>query len=87
VPSEPPEAFVIRVTRRIAEIRRARGMTQEEVAVALRTATRNVQRIEAGQNLTLHTLARLAAVLGARPEELIIDDRPMSERRRRAPRR
>jgi transcriptional regulator with XRE-family HTH domain len=86
VPSEPPEAFVIRVTRRIAEIRRARGMTQEEVAVALRTATRNVQRIEAGQNLTLHTLARLAAVLGVRPEE-IIDDRSTSERRRRTPRR
>jgi len=62
---------VIRVTRRIAEIRRARAMTQDQVAEALRTATRNVQRIEAGQNLTLHTLARLAAVLGVRPEELV----------------
>jgi transcriptional regulator with XRE-family HTH domain len=74
VPIERPEAFVLRVTRRIGEIRRERGLTQDAVAEALGTATRAFQRIEAGQNLTLFTLARIAAVLGVSPEALLAHD-------------
>jgi transcriptional regulator with XRE-family HTH domain len=71
VQDERPEDFVIRVTRRIAEVRRARGMTQDQLAEAMGTATRNVQRLEAGQNLTLHTLSRIASALGVSPSELL----------------
>jgi len=62
---------VHRVTRKIAEIRRAKGLTQEDLAGVLRTAVRNVQRIESGQNLTLFTLAKIAHALGVPPEELM----------------
>jgi transcriptional regulator with XRE-family HTH domain len=71
VPDERPEDFVIRVTRRIAEVRRSRGLTQDQLAEAMGTATRNVQRLEAGQNLTLHTLSRIASALGVSPSELL----------------
>ncbi len=63
---------MLRVSRRIGEVRRAKGLTQDEVAERLGTATRALQRIEAGQNLTLYTLARIAAVLGVGPEELLV---------------
>jgi transcriptional regulator with XRE-family HTH domain len=72
VPTELPEDFVRRVTQRIAEVRRERGVTQDELAEALGTATRNLQRLEAGQNVTLHTLARVAAALGVDPEVFVV---------------
>jgi transcriptional regulator with XRE-family HTH domain len=74
VSAERPEDFVLRVTRRIAQIRKARGLTQDQLAEAMGTATRNVQRIEAGQNLTLYTLSRIAAVLTVPPEDLLASD-------------
>jgi DNA-binding Xre family transcriptional regulator len=43
---------------------------------------RNLQRIEAGQNLTLHTLARIAEALGTEPEELVWSSRKRTSRRR-----
>lgn len=46
-------------------------MTQERLAEILETATRNVQRIEAGQNLGLATLERIAQALGVEPQELL----------------
>jgi transcriptional regulator with XRE-family HTH domain len=70
---ESPDDFVLRVTKRIAERRRELGVTQDELAEGLGTATRNVQRMEAGQNLTLHTLARIAAVLGVSPDLFVHD--------------
>ena len=75
-----PDDFVRQVTRRIAAVRQARGITQEELAARLRTAVRNLQRIEAGQNVTLHTLARIAAALGVRPDDLIAPPRATSKR-------
>jgi transcriptional regulator with XRE-family HTH domain len=81
VPAERPDDFVRRVTRRIGEVRRARGITQDEVAEALGTATRAYQRMEAGQNLTLHTLARIAEVLGVRPADLVTDEVERAYRR------
>ena len=74
MPPERPEDFVRRVARQIAEVRRSRGMTQDAFAEALSTATRNIRRIEAGQNLTLYTLARIAAVLGVKPRDLLPGD-------------
>jgi DNA-binding Xre family transcriptional regulator len=77
-----PQAFIGRVTLRIAELRRERGLTQTELGELLGTNLRNVQRIEAGQNLTLHTLARIAQALGTEPEELVWSSRETKTRRR-----
>jgi transcriptional regulator with XRE-family HTH domain len=71
VPGERPEEFIVRVTRRIAEVRRARGITQDRFAEIMGIGTRRVQLIEAGQNLTLHTLSRVASALGVLPAELV----------------
>ena len=64
-----PEQLVERVTARIAEIRRAKGFTQANMAERLGTATKNYQRIERGQNLTLWTMARIANALDVGVEE------------------
>jgi transcriptional regulator with XRE-family HTH domain len=69
------------VARRIAELRAARGLTQEDVAARLGTATKNYQRIESGQqNLTIRTLARLAAVFEVEP--IALWEPPVSPHRR-----
>lgn len=66
-----PEDFVREITRRIAYVRRAAGVTQEHAARRLGCALKNWQRLEAGQNLTLHTLARVAEALGVSPWVLL----------------
>jgi transcriptional regulator with XRE-family HTH domain len=81
-----PARFVRTVTERIAATRRARGVTQEAAAERYGTALKNWQRIEAGQNLTLATLARVANVLGVTPLELVgggATDRTPRPRKRR----
>lgn len=56
---------MMRVARRIAEVRVGLGLTQEAVAERLGISLKGVQRIEQGrQNLTLRTLVRVAQVLG-----------------------
>lgn len=61
-----------RVARRIQQARASKGVTQEELAAALHMAARNLQRIESGQqNLTLETIARIAAKLKMEPEEIL----------------
>ncbi|HVJ13857.1 MAG TPA: helix-turn-helix transcriptional regulator [Polyangiaceae bacterium] len=65
-------AFLRSIAHRIGAARRAAGMTQEQLAAELDTAVRNVQRIESGvQNLTLLTIARIAAAIGLTPYELL----------------
>jgi transcriptional regulator with XRE-family HTH domain len=51
------------VGRRIAEIRLANGWTQEECAGRLEMTVRRLRRFEAGANVTLRTLERIAAAL------------------------
>jgi len=77
-----PEAVLRRVARRIAEIRQAKGITQDEMAEKLRCATRNYQRIEYGQNVTIKTLTRIANLLGVTVTDLVPP--PPPPRRRRA---
>lgn len=55
---------VKRVTRRLAEIRRENRVTQESLAELLDLPVQHVRRVEAGQNITLETLARFAMALG-----------------------
>lgn len=53
------------VGRRLAELRRAHGWTQEQMSERLGVLTSYLQRIEAGrENLTLGSLVALANVLG-----------------------
>jgi transcriptional regulator with XRE-family HTH domain len=65
VPKLDPTRCTRDVGRRIAELRRERGWTQEQLAERLGIQANNLQRIELGmQNLTLHTLVRVANGLG-----------------------
>jgi transcriptional regulator with XRE-family HTH domain len=59
VAAKNPETFVRQVTKRIASVRRTKGLTQEAVAERLRVALKNYQRIEYGQNITLKMLFRV----------------------------
>jgi transcriptional regulator with XRE-family HTH domain len=52
------------VGRRIAEVRISRGWTQEQCAVELEITVRRLRRFEAGANMTLLTLERIAVALG-----------------------
>lgn len=65
--------FAVQVGQAIAAARRASGLTQEDLAERLETAVRNVQRIEAGQNVTVNTLSRIAIALGVAVVELVGD--------------
>jgi transcriptional regulator with XRE-family HTH domain len=59
------------VGRRIGELRRLRGLTQEALAARLGIGAKNLQRVEAGQNLTLRTLGLVAETLDVPPHELL----------------
>jgi transcriptional regulator with XRE-family HTH domain len=72
---------VKRVARRIAQVRRAKGITQDEMAERLRCATKNYQRIEYGQNVTIKMLTRIANLLGVTVTDLVP---PPPPRRKRA---
>lgn len=86
--AESAEELIDRVGRRIAEIRRAKGLTQAEVAEQLDTDVANFRRIELGvQNVTVRMLARVAAILEVRVVRLFepLDD-PRRKRQRGRPR-
>lgn len=52
------------MTARLRDLRLAQGLTTVVVGERLEVPAQNIRRIEAGQNLTLKTLARTAAALG-----------------------
>jgi transcriptional regulator with XRE-family HTH domain len=88
---ETPESLIHDVGRRIAELRAAADKTQEQLATALGVTVRYIQGVEAGKNLTLHSLARVGAALGVRAVDLLrepetterrVPGRPRSRRRR-----
>lgn len=55
----------------MAEVRVDRGLTQEQLAERVEIAVRYLQAVEAGrQNVTIGTVAHLAAALRVAPEEL-----------------
>jgi transcriptional regulator with XRE-family HTH domain len=59
-----PNAFAAEITRQLTELRKADGITVQDLAERLDTTVQNVQRIERGQNVTLRTLHRMATALG-----------------------
>ena len=66
-----PTAAVRRVAKRISEIRREKEITQDQMAEALGCATKNYQRIEYGQNVTIKTLTKIANILGVTVTDLV----------------
>ena len=70
------------VGRRIVELRRARGWTQEHTAERMQLDAVTLRRIEAGRHfVTLRTLVRLANALGV-PTRALLDDATLREPRR-----
>lgn len=55
---------------RIVELRRERGWTQEKLAEECRVGIRTIQRLEAGNDASLETLALVAEALGVPVREL-----------------
>jgi transcriptional regulator with XRE-family HTH domain len=70
VAAESPGRLVQRVARRISELRRDAGLTQEKLAERLNVTVQYVSRIEVGENLTLHSLAVIARALEVKVSEL-----------------
>ena len=76
-----PARLIQSVGVRLGEIRRQRGLTQQEVADRLALTMRYVQRVESGEsNLTLRSMAEFANALRVPLEELFV---PPESRKRR----
>jgi transcriptional regulator with XRE-family HTH domain len=56
------------VGRQIAELRRACGLSESQLAERAQLSVQVVRRVERGQDITLGALARLASGLGAKIE-------------------
>lgn len=86
MPRHDPDRALGDVGRRIAELRRRRAWTQEEMADRVGVSLKYLQRIEAGrENLTIRSLVRVATVLDAKPRDLFLSPRARVVRRGRPP--
>jgi transcriptional regulator with XRE-family HTH domain len=73
--------------RRIAEIRRAKGMTQHEVAEQVGMPMRDYQKIEGGiRNITMRTVVTLASALDVDVHDLFLPPATREPRRAGRPR-
>jgi transcriptional regulator with XRE-family HTH domain len=78
-----PPAYRVRLGRRIAELRRQRGLSQGDLAEALGTATESISRIERAAAVpSLGMLSRIASVLGLEVEDAFSSKTPATRRRR-----
>jgi transcriptional regulator with XRE-family HTH domain len=59
-----PRRVARSVGRRVAELRAAKGWTQEQLAELLSVSVERIQRVERGANLTIASLCQLAGALG-----------------------
>jgi transcriptional regulator with XRE-family HTH domain len=75
------------VGRIVAELRRARGLTQERLAEELRVTLKYLQRVEAGkENLTIGSLVKIANRLRVKVKALFEEPASRHIRRGRPPR-
>ena len=58
-----PQKFLWKIGQRIGELRRKRGLVQDELAMKLGVSSRLIARWEGGENTKVLTLYRLAKVL------------------------
>ncbi len=76
------------IGRRIGEIRRSHGWTQEVMAEKMRVSVGYLQSIEGGlENLTIRSLVRIANVLGATLADLVANPKSRGPRRTGRPKR
>jgi len=81
-----PDRALRDVGRRIAELRVARGFTQEELSAQADCSLKYWQAIEAGrENLTVKSLVRIANLLWVRPADLWKPPKSRHVRRGRPP--
>jgi transcriptional regulator with XRE-family HTH domain len=80
---EHADRVIVNVGMRVAEIRRQLGLTQAQAAERLKMPLKNLQRVEAGMNLTIRTLVRIADGLGVPPRSLLEEPWPVARRRGR----
>jgi transcriptional regulator with XRE-family HTH domain len=73
-----PDRLVRDIGRRVAELRRERGLTKQALASKLRATMQWVQQIEYGANLTVHSLARVANALDIQLDALLDPPSPSS---------
>ena len=79
-PHEDIERIKRNAGRRIAEARRAAGLSQAALATRIKRTQQFVNLIEKGeQNLTLDTLVRVANGVGCRARELLDDPADVSD--------
>ncbi|MCS6913589.1 MAG: helix-turn-helix transcriptional regulator [Myxococcales bacterium] len=72
------DALIASVGARLKQLRYAAGLTQEAMALRIECGLRNYQRLETGQvNMSLRTVARLAAALKVNPGELFVQAGPL----------
>ena len=75
--SSDPDPLLVLVGSRIRAERRRAKLKQSELAGAIETAQSYIVSIEAGEaNITLKTLARLAAALTVSPVSLLLEEEP-----------
>lgn len=83
---DPADVLLRAVGRRIGEIRRSAGLTQEQTAERLGISVRAYGYIESGrENLTLRTMVAVAAALGVPVADLLLPPQT-SEAKRGRPR-
>ena len=70
--SQSADNLVLRIGRRIAALRKEKGLTQAQLAERLAIAQKNVHRLESGtQNLTLRTIAKIADAIGVQIDDVL----------------
>jgi transcriptional regulator with XRE-family HTH domain len=81
---DPPARVIYRVGRRVAELRRLKGWTQEKFAEKVGSTVQWVSRIEGGSvNMTIGTMVGLARVLDVEVTDLFVAPAPEPPRRPR----
>lgn len=82
-----PHPLLLDVGRRVAELRRAQGWTQEKFAERAEVSVGYVREVEGGhENLSLLSLAKIAALLGVSVPDLLVAPASRAVRRGRPPR-
>ena len=76
-----PDKIAEQIGRRIAELRQGKSWSQHELAEKLRATFQWVSQLEAGQNLTVHTLVKVANAFKVSLAELLVAPDPMVKRR------
>ena len=73
--------------QRVIELRKERGWTQQQLAERMEIDPRDLRRVEAGDNVTIHMLVKLARSLTVEIAALFVTPRRRDRRRPGRPRR